>query len=136
MPAEEDIMKNKEKEQLSREIGEKELAYPLTIFLYMVDYGRLFNLDKYKVAFKSSRKITQIFHSNSNIDFKKKTDSKIWLLNSKSFTLHSRNSVSLSIFCVSRVPQPGHKSILGSNTAIANDNASVGVLMIMIISIF
>lgn len=96
MPAQEDIMKNKEKEQLGREIGEKELAYPLTIFLYMVDYGRLFNLDKYKVAFKSSRKITQIFHSTSNIDFKKKTDSKIWLLNSKSFTLHSRNSVSLT----------------------------------------
>lgn len=95
MPDQEDIMKNKEKEQLGREIGEKELAYPLTIFLYMVDYGRLFNVDKYKVVFKSSS-ISQIFHSNSNIDFKKKTDSKIWLLDSKSFTLHSGNSMSLT----------------------------------------
>lgn len=98
MPAQEDIMKNKEKEQLGREIGEKELAYPLTIFLYMVDYGRLFNLDKYKVAFKSSRKITQIFHSTSNIDFK--VDSVVHMLGASQNVSHVVFIGSNGIMCV------------------------------------
>lgn len=136
--AQKDIMKTKDKDQLGRKMGEKEgagISFNY-MFLYMVVYSRLFNLGQIWGSFWKFECITQIFLMPILILRREQTPKFSCWTPSLLHCILETVWVWLSICHIPRIPQPKYWSILGSHTAIPNDNASVGVLMSIILSIF